>query len=349
MTTLPPYGTVHDRLGRPLGALRLSVTDRCNLRCHYCMPEAEYVWLPKTSILTFEELGRLTRIFVALGVRKVRLTGGEPLLRRDLPALVRRLAAIDGVDDLALTTNGLLLAPLAAELHTAGLRRLTVSLDTLRPERMQAHARSPRHADVLAGIDAARSAGFARVKLNAVVVRGVNDDELEELLEFARGREAELRFIEYMDVGGATGWSAERVVSRAEILARLGARYGAPAPLVDPHDPAAPAERFRLPDGLVFGIVASTTVPFCRHCDRSRITADGLWLRCLYAQGGTDLRALLRRGADDAEIVAAVRDAWAARDDRGAERRAEAPGRGALYQLAGLRADPHREMHTRGG
>src|SRR5438552_10138797 len=207
-----------DTLARPLASLRLSVTDRCNLRCRYCMPEDEYVWLPRASILTFEELDRVVRVFSRLGVRKVRLTGGEPLLRHDLPALVRMIARVPEIEDLALTTNGLLLAKQAAALRAAGLRRVTVSLDTLRPERMLAFAKSARHADVLAGIRAARAAGFATLKLNTVVIRGFNDDELADLIEFARSRDAEVRFIEYMDVGGATRWTMDQVVSQREIL-----------------------------------------------------------------------------------------------------------------------------------
>jgi len=192
---------IADRCNRPLGSLRVSVTDRCNLRCRYCMPEQDYVWLPKQSILTFEEIARLVAVFAALGVDKVRLTGGEPLLRHDLPALARMLAAVPGVRDLAMTTNGLLLSKHAAELRRAGLGRITVSLDTLRSDRMRDIARTDRHADVLAGIAAARAAGFDRLKINTVVMRGVNDDELVDLIEFARAHDAEVRFIEYMDVG----------------------------------------------------------------------------------------------------------------------------------------------------
>jgi cyclic pyranopterin phosphate synthase len=337
-----------DRLGRPLGSLRVSVTDRCNMRCRYCMPEAEYVWLPRDQILTFEEIARLARVFSGLGVAKVRLTGGEPLLRRDLSALVRLLAAAPGIRDLALTTNGVLLAKEAPALRAAGLRRITVSLDTLRPERMERFARSTRHADVLAGIGAAQALGFDRLKLNTVVVRGFNDDELTDLIEFARAREAEPRFIEYMDVGGATQWSLDRVVSQQEILDRLGHRYGAITPITG-DDPRAPAERFALPDGTTFGIIASTTAPFCRACDRSRLTADGQWLLCLYAEQGLDLRGPLRGGASDDELTALVRDAWLGRSDRGAEQRLALAERQPLYQVNGLRADPHREMHTRGG
>ena len=340
---------VRDVLARPLASLRVSVTDRCNLRCRYCMPEQEYVWLPKESILTFEEIARLVRVFAGLGVEKVRLTGGEPLLRHDLPALTAMLAPIPGVRDLAMTTNGLLLAKQADALRRAGLRRVTVSLDTLRPERMRALARSDRHADVLAGIAAARRAGFERVKLNTVVIRGVNADELAELIEFARAQDAEVRFIEYMDVGGATEWSAEQVVSQREMLEILSRRYGAIAPVPAGADPAAPAERFRLPDGTTFGIIASTTAPFCRSCDRSRLTADGTWFLCLYAERGMDLRAPLRAGATDAELAELISAAWRGRTDRGAEERLALEGRTALYPREALRADPRREMHTRGG
>ena len=335
-----------DRLQRPLGSLRVSVTDRCNLRCRYCMPEQEYVWLPKQSILTFEEITRLVEIFASLGVEKVRLTGGEPLLRHDVPALARMLAGISGVRDLAMT-NGLLLARQAADLRQAGLGRITVSLDTLRPERMRELARSDKHADVVAGIAAARAAGFP-LKLNTVVMRGTNDDELVDLIEFARVHGAEVRFIEYMDVGGATEWSAEQVCSQREMLARLSAHYGAIEAVASP-DVAAPAERFRLPDGVTFGIVASTTAPFCRSCDRSRLTADGTWFMCLYAERGTDLRAPLRSGASDAELKELITSTWQGRVDRGAEERLDIRDRSPLYQVTALRADPHREMHTRGG
>ena len=341
---------VRDTLSRPLGSLRISVTDRCNLRCRYCMPEQEYVWLPKDSILTFEEITRLARVFVALGVTKLRLTGGEPLLRHDLAALTAMLAGIPGVRDLAMTTNGLLLGREAEVLRRAGLQRVTVSLDTLRPERMRELARSDRHADVLAGIAAARAAGLGPVKLNTVVMRGVNDDELADLIEFARGggQSAEVRFIEYMDVGGATGWSAEQVVSQREMLERLVQRYG-PIAAVEGNDPSAPAERFRLPDGTTFGIIASTTAPFCRSCDRSRLTADGTWFLCLYAEQGIDLREPLRSGASDEDLARVIAGAWTARADRGAEERLSVAQRGALYKIDALRADPRREMHTRGG
>jgi GTP 3',8-cyclase len=344
-----PAVPVADRLGRPLTSLRISVTDRCNMRCGYCMPEEHYVWLPRGSILGFEEIARLLGIFASLGVNKVRLTGGEPLLRQGFPELVRMLAADTALQDLALTTNGILLAESAAALREAGLRRVTVSLDTLRAERMKEFARSDRHADVLRGIAAATEAGFEGVKLNSVVIRGFNNDELIELLEFSKRQRVEVRFIEYMDVGGANGWRLEDVVSRREMLERLADHYGPITSLTESFSSRAPADRFRLPDGTVFGIIASTTEPFCRTCDRARLTADGHFLLCLYAETGVDLRGPLRAGASDSDLAALIQGAWAARADRGAEERASRPGRGALYQLSTLRADPRKEMHTRGG
>ncbi len=336
-----------DSLARSLGSLRLSVTDRCNMRCGYCMPEESYTWLPRESLLSYEEMARLAALFARVGVAKVRVTGGEPLLRHDLHRLVGMLRPIPGIRDIALTTNGLLLGAQAAGLRAAGLDRITLSLDTLVPARLERFARSTRHADILAGLAAAGRAGFTGTKINMVVIRGFNDDEIIPMLEFARPRGAEVRFIEYMDVGGATRWSLENVVSQREILEQVAARYGSVTAL--PGRASAPAERFQLPDATTFGIIASTTQPFCRDCDRSRVTADGTWLLCLYAENGIDLREPLRNGADDEALLALIRAAWTTRDDRGAERRAEMPGREPLYQLEGLRADPRREMHTRGG
>jgi cyclic pyranopterin phosphate synthase len=338
---------LRDTFGRPLRNLRISVTDRCNMRCRYCMPEADYIWLPRESILSFEELDRVAGIFGELGVRKIRLTGGEPLLRHDLVTLVGLLARHEPIEDIALTTNGILLARHAAALRSAGLRRVTISLDTLRPERMVAFARSARHAEVLEGIAAAAEARFDSIKLNAVVIRGHNDDEVTDLLEFARGRGLEIRFIEYMDVGGATRWSMEQVVSQSELLQTVEDRYGDVTPIRK--DGWAPAERFRLADGTTFGVIASTTAPFCRTCDRARLTADGTFLLCLYGERGLDLRELLRGGASDFEIVSRIEETWAMRADRGAEERAAVTDRGVLHQIASLRADPRREMHTRGG
>ncbi len=348
---VPIHVITRDAFARPLGSLRVSVTDRCNLRCTYCMPEEDYVWLPRASILTFEEIARLAGVFAGLGATRVRLTGGEPLLRQNLPGLLRLLSRDGRLTDLALTTNGILLAPLAEELHAAGLRRVTVSLDSLQPERFRRLTRSRRHRDVLAGIDAVHQAGFRGTKLNTVVVRGFNDDEVIDLLAFGRARGVEVRFIEYMDVGGATRWSAAEVVSKVELLDAVRRRYGTVTPVV-PEEPSArraPADRFLLPDGTAFGIIASTTQPFCGTCDRSRLTADGTWYLCLYADQGIDLRDPLRSGVTDAALADLVAARWRGRRDRGAEERLGAAERKALYQIDALRRDPHREMHTRGG
>jgi len=336
-----------DRFDRPLRSLRISVTDRCNLRCQYCMPEPDYAWLPRESLLGFEEIASIADVFVSLGADRVRVTGGEPLLRRDLPRLIELLASRPGIADLAVTTNGVLLASQAAALRRAGLRRITVSLDTLRRDRFQAIARFDELPSVLAGIDAAAGAGFSPLKIDTVVMRGRNDDELVDLIEFGRGVGAEVRFIEYMDVGGATHWSMDTVVSRREILARLTEHYGDIAAL--PGRDAAPAERFQLPDGTTFGIIASTTEPFCAACDRSRLTADGLWLLCLYARGGLDLRRPLREGATGEELAHLISTVWSMRADRGAEERAASPAREILIPVAALKRDAHLEMHTRGG
>jgi GTP 3',8-cyclase len=338
---------VADVRGRFLRNLRVSVTDRCNLRCGYCMPEEEYVWLPRSDILHFGEVAALTDVFLDLGVDKVRLTGGEPLLRRDLPRLVAMLGARSRIRDLAMTTNGVLLAAHAPALRAAGLHRVTVSLDTLDPTRFARLTNRSTHAQVLEGIASLPRAGFTGTKLDSVVIRGVNDDELADLIEFAKGVPAEVRFIEYMDVGGATRWSPDQVVSRKEMLERLEGRYGRIEPVVEAS--TAPADRFRLSDGTTFGIIASTTAPFCADCDRSRLTADGLWYLCLYATRGIDLRGPLRGGAGTDELQALITGGWRARTDRGAEERLALANRQPLVQIGGLRRDPHLEMHTRGG
>ncbi|MBK7858725.1 MAG: GTP 3',8-cyclase MoaA [Archangiaceae bacterium] len=332
-----------DALARPLRNLRISVTDRCNLRCAYCMPEEDYVWLPGAQILSFEELSALVDRFIALGVKKVRLTGGEPLLRRELPELVKLLAS-KPLEDLALTTNGVLLEAQAQALADAGLHRVTVSLDTLTPARFVALTRRDALSKVLAGIDAAARVFPKGLKLDAVMIKGLNDDELVPLLDFGSRVGAEVRFIEYMDVGGATLWSRAQVLSRAEMLQRLG-----PVTAIA-DDGWAPAERFRLADGRVFGIIASTTAPFCRTCDRARLTADGMLLTCLYGRSGTDLKTPLRAGASAGELEALVRGVWSARRDRGAEERlALSAARAPLRAPQELHDDPHLEMHTRGG
>ena len=335
-----------DVFERPLSNLRLSVTDRCNLRCAYCMPEQDYVWLPKESLLQFEEIQTLADLFLDEGVDKVRLTGGEPLLRRDLPVLVSGLAAKPRIRDLALTTNGVLLADNAQALKDAGLHRVTVSLDTLRHDRFASLARFDELDRVTEGIDSAARI-FGELKIDTVVIRGVNDDELIDLIEFGKARNAEVRFIEYMDVGGATQWSMDRVVSKTQMLDAIAQRYGAATPIIE--DSSAPARRYRLPDGTVFGIIASTTEPFCSDCDRSRLTADGMWYLCLYATEGRDLRSALRSGASLAEIASLIRSVWQQRRDRGAEERLASGARTPLIPLDRLRRDPHLEMHTRGG
>jgi cyclic pyranopterin phosphate synthase len=336
-----------DRFDRPLRSLRISVTDRCNLRCQYCMPEADYVWLPRESLLTFEEIATLVDVFGDGGVDRVSITGGEPLLRRNLPELIELLAGRAAITDLALTTNGVLLAAQAGALRAAGLHRITISLDTLRRDRFQQLARFDELPAVLAGIDAAAHAGFASLKIDSVLIRGRNDDEMPALVEFGKSVGAEVRFIEYMDVGGATHWSMDAVVSRQEILTSLEATYGPIEPLAG--RASAPAERFRLADGTTFGIIASTTDPFCSTCDRSRLTADGLWLLCLYARGGLDLRRPLREGASREDLLRLVSTVWSMRADRGAEERAGAAAREPFIPVSALKRDAHLEMHTRGG
>ncbi len=287
-------------------------------------------------------------LFAELGVRRLRITGGEPLLRRDLPDLVARLAARPWLSDFALTTNGVLLAQAAADLRQAGLGRLTVSLDTLRRDRFQRLARVDALPQVLAGIGAARRAGFPPLKFDAVITRGDNDDELSELLEFARDLGAEMRFIEYMDVGGATAWRSNAVVTRSDMIARLADHYGPITPIPAPGS-SAPAVRFRLPDGLIFGIIASTSQPFCATCDRARLTADGVLLLCLYARHGLDLRRPLRAGAPVETLERMMRAVWEGRADRGAEERRSVRDRAAYVPLRALKRDTHLEMHTRGG
>ena len=316
-----------DRLARPLRDLRVSVTDRCNFRCPYCMPRElfgpDHAFLPRSELLSYEELGRLVHTFAALGVTKVRLTGGEPLLRRDLEVLVALAAQTPGVQDVALTTNGSLLGPRVAALATAGLNRVTVSLDSLRPAVFAAlgDTKVPLQ-QVLDGIAAAGAAGLP-VKLNTVLRRGVNDDDLLALVEFARDGGHVLRLIEYMDVGTTNGWELAEVVPSQEVLDRVGAVYPLePAPGQD--GSAAVAERWRYADGGgELGVISSVTKPFCGTCTRARLTAVGELFTCLFATTGTDLRAVLRSGATDDELLEAVGGRWARRDDRYSELRGQ--------------------------
>jgi cyclic pyranopterin phosphate synthase len=284
--------------------------------------------------------------FTPLGVDRVRITGGEPLLRRDLPVLVEGLARRQAIGDLALTTNGVLLRAHAQRLRAAGLHRITVSLDTLDPARFRALTRTDELHSVLAGIDAAASAGFDSLKLDTVIIRGVNDHELVPLIEYSRRVGAEVRFIEYMDVGGATRWTTDAVFSRREMLTRIQAHFGPVLPL---ERSSAPADRFLLPDGTTFGVISSTTEPFCASCDRSRLTADGVWLLCLYAATGTDLRRPLRAGASREDLQRLVEAVWSVRADRGAEERLGMDRQTTLVPIRSLKKDAHLEMHTRGG
>lgn len=336
-----------DHLGRPLRNLRLSVTDRCNLRCQYCMPEEEYRWLPKDSLLSFEEITRVVDQFTRLGVDKVRLTGGEPLLRRQLPVLINELSQRPALRDIALTTNGVLLAQNAQALKDAGLHRVTISLDSLNPETFQLLTRRDDIDRVHEGLRAAREVGFTNTKIDTVAINGVNDNEFADLIDFGRSADAEVRFIEYMDVGGATRWRMDRVVTRARILEILSAKYGTITEV--PRTDAAPADRFALEDGTTFGIISSVTAPFCATCDRARLTADGMWFTCLYAETGTDLREVIRKGGNDEDLYKKLIEVWAARRDRGAEVRAGLKERTPLAEQEGLRNNPHLEMHTRGG
>ncbi|HEU4450094.1 MAG TPA: GTP 3',8-cyclase MoaA [Gaiellaceae bacterium] len=311
-----------DRLGRPIRDLRVSVTDRCNFRCVYCMPKEvfgrDYPFLPRSELLTFEEIERLARAFAGLGVEKIRITGGEPLVRRDIESLVAMLARIPG-PDLTLTTNGALLATKARALREAGLKRITVSLDSLDDEVFRAMNDVDFPVErVLAGIDAALAAGLAPVKVNAVVKRGLNDDGLVAMARAFRGTGVVLRFIEYMDVGHSNGWRLDDVVPAAEIVAAIGAEL--PLEPVEPAYRGEVARRWRYRDGGgEIGVISSVTQPFCGTCTRARLSADGRLYTCLFAVRGHDLRAPLRAGASDEELAEAVAGVWRARSDRYSE------------------------------
>ena len=335
-----------DRLGRPLRDLRVSVTDRCNFRCPYCMPAeiygARYAFLPKPELLSFEEIERLARLFVDLGVEKLRITGGEPLLRAELPRLVRKLAEIPGLRDLTLTTNGVLLERLAGPLADAGLRRISVSLDSHDEgvfRQMSGGRAGP--GVVLAGIDAALRAGLAPIKLNCVVRRGVNDSGVIELARSFKGTGVVVRFIEFMDVGTLNDWNLSHVVTAREILERIDAEL--------PLEPLARsyagevASRYRYRDGSgEIGLISSVSQPFCGDCTRARLTTDGKLVTCLFATGGTDLRGPLRTGAGDEDLRERIAAVWRLRSDRYSEERA------ASTDLAG-RARPKLEMYQIGG
>lgn len=316
-----------DRLGRPLHDLRISVMDRCNFRCPYCMPKEKfhehYRFLKSQERLSFDEIVRLSRLFASLGVRKLRLTGGEPLLRANLPDLVGDLTGVPGVDDIALTTNGVLLAQHAVDLYANGLKRVTVSLDTLDEEifRRMSGGFGALH-QVLEGIHAAIAAGLSPVKINAVIERGVNDHTAEDLLERFRGLPVIVRFIEFMDVGNRNDWSADKVVPSRELAARIGARW--PMHPVGENYRGEVAERWRFDDGGgEVGFISSVSQPFCRTCSRARISSEGKFYTCLFATEGLDLRGPMRAGADDAELLNLIRGKWLGRSDRYSERREE--------------------------
>jgi cyclic pyranopterin phosphate synthase len=326
---LPQLPRPRDTLGRPLHDLRISVMDRCNFRCPYCMPREtfheHYQFLKPSERLSFEEIARLTRLFVELGVRKVRLTGGEPLLRPNLPELVSELTAIDGVQDVALTTNGVLLEKHATELRASGLKRVTVSLDTVDEQVFTAMNGGFRGLDrVLAGIRAAVDAELTPVKINCVVQRGVNDHAAMDLIERFRGSSVIVRFIEYMDVGNRNHWSMDNVVPSRELLARINERW--PVHAVEENYRGEVAERYAFADGAgEIGFISSVTHPFCGDCTRARLSSEGIFYTCLFASHGSDLRAPMRAGASDEELRDLIRNIWLRRSDRYSETRAQHP------------------------
>jgi cyclic pyranopterin phosphate synthase len=299
-----------DAFGRVHNNLRISVTDRCNIRCVYCMPEA-VTFLPRERLLTFEEIDRFARVAASLGVDKLRLTGGEPLVRRDIPRLIETLAAIPGIKDIGLTTNGLLLAPIARDLRQAGLGRLNVSLDTLDPAKFRALTRRDGLEEVIEGLFAAQRAGFRSIKVNAIAMKGTTEDDVVPLARFARTHGVELRFIEYMPLDVVDRWEREKVLFAADILALLAAEFGPLVPSSD-QDPRAPAVDYEYTDGGGrVGLIASVSRPFCASCNRIRLTADGKLRNCLFALDELDVRTLIRGGAPDAEIAAKLRESVA--------------------------------------
>jgi GTP 3',8-cyclase len=325
MTALSP-NQLGDAFGRPLRDLRISVTDRCNFRCPYCMPAElygeEYKFLPRSEILSFEEIERLAGIFMDLGVAKIRLTGGEPLVRAHLPALVERIAALDPGVDLTLTTNGALLAPVADDLRKAGLKRITVSLDTLDPDIFTAMCgRENVHPSVvLEAIDAAAAAGLTPVKINCVVQRGVNDRTIADLARHFRGTGHIVRFIEFMDVGTLNGWDMSQVVTAAEIVDLISAEV--PLEPIGANYVGEVAKRWRYVDGSgEIGIISSVSQPFCGDCSRARLSTEGSLVTCLFAAGGLDLRGPMRAGASDDELKALIAGCWTTRRDRYSEQR----------------------------
>lgn len=304
-----------DSFGRVHTNLRISVTDRCNIRCFYCMPAENVQFMDKHELLSFEEIERFVRVAVPLGLRSIRLTGGEPLVRRDLHVLVGKLAAIEGIEDIGLTTNGILLVEQAQALYDAGLRRINVSLDALGPQKFEKITRRQGYEKVIAGIQMAQTVGFDPVKVNAVAVRGLTEDEIVPFGHFARRTGVEIRFIEYMPLDADSAWQREKVLFAHEIIEKLTREI---MPLVprDGHDPHAPASEFVFEDGIGrIGFIASVSQPFCMSCDRFRITADGKLRNCLFSLEETDVKTMLRTGTDDSQIAQAIRDSIAAKKE----------------------------------
>ena len=325
VVSLPTAQHPRDTLGRPLHDLRISVMDRCNFRCPYCMPREtfhdNYRFLKSSERLSFDEITRLTRLFVQLGVRKVRLTGGEPLLRPNIAELVGELTVLEGVQDVALTTNGVLLAQHAAELKANGLHRITVSLDTLDPELFKQMSGGFAERDrVLEGIKAAQDAGLTPIKINAVIERGINDHTALDLVEHFRGTGVIVRFIEYMDVGNRNRWNMDRVVPSRELLQRIAERW--PLHPVRENYRGEVAERYAFDDGAgEIGFISSISNPFCGDCTRARLSSEGIFYTCLFATHGTDLRGPMRSGASDEELLDIIRTTWMNRGDRYSELR----------------------------
>jgi len=332
---LPRTRLLRDTLQRPLHDLRLSVIDRCNFRCPYCMPHerfhAQYRFLKSTERLTFPELLRLTRLFVQLGVVKLRITGGEPLLRPDLADLIGDLTSLQGIEDIALTTNGVLLAQHAAALRAAGLQRVTVSLDSMDPATFARMSGGFDQLDeVLGGIAAARAAGLSPIKINAVVQKGINDHQILDLLQHFRGTGVVVRLIEYMDVGNRNDWAREQVVPSQLLLERIGEKW--PVTALEPAYAGEVARRYRYDDGGgEIGFISSVTQPFCGDCSRARLSSDGVFYTCLFAAHGTDLRAPLRGGATDEELLSRIRVVWQQRADRYSELRESLRQRGVEH------------------
>ena len=314
-----------DKFGRRIRDLRISVTDRCNFRCPYCMPAEvygeKYEFLPRPHILSFEEIERLTRLFVRIGVSKVRITGGEPLVRANLPDLISKLGVIDGIDDIALTTNGYLLENNATELKDAGLNRLTISLDSIDPEVFKEMSGRPRGPEnTLAGIKAAASLGFEQIKINVVVQRGVNEHTLVDTARYFKGTGAIVRFIEFMDVGTKNGWELSQVFTSDEVIQTINSEF--PLEPIEPNYKGEVASRYRYVDGSgEIGVISSVSKPFCGDCTRARLSTDGKLITCLFASGGTDLKTPMRSGATDAELAEIITSVWTGRSDRYSELR----------------------------